>query len=205
MLVQGQSAGNNSQSCVNVLISQGLLDNQRAFTELDDMFRPAVLDFLRKGSRNHWLADDLANETFLRAYRSLSTFRGRSHQQFQSYLFAIAANLLRDHYRSQNHPQTTLGLPHPPSSAPESSDSYLAEKPIESRERTDMLKQALASLAPEQATLIKLSHLKGLKAEQIAPLLSKPSAQAVRAALCRAMKDLKVALKRQGYFDQVSA
>ncbi len=68
-----------------------------------------------------------------------------------------------------------------------------------------MLKQALALLAPEQARLITLSHLKGLKAEQIAPLLGKPSAQAVRAALCRAMKDLRAALQRQGYFDQVSA
>ncbi len=68
-----------------------------------------------------------------------------------------------------------------------------------------MLKKALASLTPQQAKLIKLSHLKGLKAEQIAPLTAKPSAQAVRAALCRAMKDLRLALQRQGYFDQVSA
>ena len=68
-----------------------------------------------------------------------------------------------------------------------------------------MLRQALASLGPDQAELIRLSHLKGLKAEQIATILDKPSAQAVRASLCRAMKDLKVALQRQGYFDQVSA
>ena len=68
-----------------------------------------------------------------------------------------------------------------------------------------MLKQALASLPPAQAKLIRLSHLKGLKADQIASATGKPSAQAVRAALCRAMKDLKATLQRQGYFDQVSA
>ena len=68
-----------------------------------------------------------------------------------------------------------------------------------------MLQLALASLEPDQAELIRLSHLKGLKAEQITTILDKPSAQAVRAALCRAMKDLRAALQRQGYFDQVSA
>ena len=68
-----------------------------------------------------------------------------------------------------------------------------------------MLRQALASLEPGQAKLIRLAHMKGLKAEQIAAKLDKPSAQAVRAALSRAMKDLKAALQRQGYFDRVSA
>ena len=66
-----------------------------------------------------------------------------------------------------------------------------------------MLRQALASLEPEQAELIRLAHLKGLKAEQIAAKLGKPSAQAVRAALSRAMKELRAALQRQGYFEQV--
>ena len=66
-----------------------------------------------------------------------------------------------------------------------------------------MLRQALASLGPEQAKLIRLAHIRRLKAEQIAAVLGKPSAQAVRTSLCRAMKELRASLQRQGYFDKV--
>ena len=41
-----------------------------------------------------------------------------------------------------------------------------------------MLRRALALLEPDQAKLIRLAHMKGLKAEQIATMLDKPSAQA---------------------------
>ena len=184
---------------VSALIGQGLLDDQQAFIEIDAMFRPTIVDFLRKACGDQCLADELANETFLRAYRSLPSFRGRGWRQFKSFLFTIAANLLKDHYRRRKQPQTT---PLEAQACEGPVDS--AEKPLELRERAVMLQRALASLEPDQAELIRLSHLKGLKAERIATILDKPSAQAVRTSLCRAMKDLKTALQRQGYFDQVS-
>ena len=189
---------------LTVLIGQSILDDQQAFTELDAMFRPTIIDFLRKACGNHCLADELSNETFLRAYRSLPRFRGRGRRQFRSFLFTIARNLLRDHYRRRKPLQSSLLEPQAANSSELLSDSP-ADKPLETQERALMLRQALDSLGPEQAKLIRLAHLKGLKAEQIATKLGKPSAQAVRAALSRAMKDLRAALQRQGYFDQVSA
>ena len=158
---------------LTVLIDQGLRNDQRAFSELDAMFRPTIVDFLRKACGRHCLADELANDAFLRAYRSLPSFRGQGQQQFRSFLFTIANNLLKDHYRGR--------------------------KPLQS------IPLDAQADSPAQAKLIRLAHLKGLKAEQIATMLGKPSAQAVRAALSRAMKDLKAALQRQGYFDQASA
>ncbi len=193
-------AGADLGGYLTVLIGQGLLDNQQAFIEIDAMFRPTIVDFLRRACGDHCLADELANETFLRAYRSLPSFRGRGCRQFRSFLFTIAANLLKDHYRGRKQLQTT---PFEPQVSDFPADS--ADKPLETQERALMLRRALASLGPEQAELIRLAHLKGLKAEQIATMLGKPSAQAVRASLCRAMKDLRAALQRQGYFDQVPA
>ena len=188
---------------LTVLIGQGLRNDQQAFTELDAMFRPTIVDFLRKASGKHCLADELANETFLRAYRSLPGFRGQSHQQFRSFLFTIAANLLKDHYRGRK-PLPTTSLEAQTSNSLNQPVDSPADKPLVAQERALMLRQALASLEPDQAKLIHLAHMKGLKAEQIATMLGKPSAQAVRAALSRAMKDLKAALQRQGYFDQAS-
>ena len=63
-----------------------------------------------------------------------------------------------------------------------------------------MLRKALAKLPSEQATLISLSHFDELTAEQIAEILGRPSAQAVRAALYGAMQNLHKVLVQQGYF-----
>ena len=82
---------------ITALISQGRLDDQQAFIEIDAMFRPTIVDFLRKACGDQFLADELANETFLRAYRSLPSFRGRGRRQFKSFLFTIASNLLKDY------------------------------------------------------------------------------------------------------------
>ncbi len=198
------TAGADLDGYLTVLISQGLLDNQQAFIELDAMFRPTIVDFLRRACGNHCLADELTNETFLRAYRSLPSFRGRGRRQFRAFLFTIASNLLKDHYHRRKQAPTTHFEPQT-SNCPDQPVDSPADKPLETQERALMLRQALASLGPEQAELIRLAHLKGLKAEQIAAKLGKPSAQAVRASLCRAIKDLRAALQRQGYFNQVSA
>ena len=116
-----------------------------------------------------------------RTKRSLPNFRRRGRRQTQITPFECQA-----------------------SNSPDRPTDPAADKPLELGERMLMLRQALASLPSDQAKLIRLARLKGLKAEQIATMVGKPSAQAVRAALCRAMKDLRAALQRQGYFDQVS-
>ena len=202
MSADARMAWADSDGYLTVLIGQSISDDQQAFIKLDAMFRPTIVDFLRRVCGNHCLADELANETFLRAYRSLPSFRGRGRRQFRSFLFTIASNLLKDHYRRRKQLRTTPFEPQARNSPDQPLDSA-AEKPLETQERALMLRQALASLGPDQAELIRLAHIQGLKAEQIAAMLGKPSAQAVRASLCRAMKDLRAALQRQGYFDQV--
>ena len=85
------------------LIGRGDLGDQQGLAKLDSMFRPGVERFLFKACGDRWLADELTNQTLLRAYQSLSSFRGRTQGQFQSFLFRIGANLLRDYYRREPH------------------------------------------------------------------------------------------------------
>ena len=63
-----------------------------------------------------------------------------------------------------------------------------------------MLRQGMDELPAEQAALISLSHFEQLSAKEIARILNKPSAQAVRASLHRAMQNLHKILLQQGYF-----
>ncbi len=60
--------------------------------------RPLVRAFALRHVGDEALADDLTQETFLRAERSRSSYRGEASER--SWLCAIALNLIRDHFRT---------------------------------------------------------------------------------------------------------
>ena len=181
------------------LIARAGSGDQGAFTELDGMYRKRVNGFLAKACGDHWLADELTNETFMRVYKSLGSYKGNNKQQFQSFLFTIAANLLRDQLRRRPGPKA-LGE----EQAEQIESEYNNDESPEAQERQQMLREAMNSLTADEAMLISLAHLKDVPAEEIAKVLGKPSGQAVRAGLCRAMKHLREILVHQGYFAQVA-
>jgi RNA polymerase sigma factor (sigma-70 family) len=84
-----------------VLIARVLHDDDRAsFGELVRRHQPLVRGFLRRMlGGSHALADDVAQETFIKAYRALRGFRGGA--SFSTWLCAIAANELRAEWRRQ--------------------------------------------------------------------------------------------------------
>ena len=68
--------------------------------------RPAVRSFVARLVRNDALAEDLAQETFVRAQRSESSRRGDS--SLKTWLIAIALNLVRDHFRAAGRAPETV-------------------------------------------------------------------------------------------------
>ena len=83
------------------LIARALsLEDQNAFSELVRRHQSPVRAFLAKMTRGDaHLADDLAQETFLKAWRKLNTFRGDS--RFSTWLFGIAYNEFRSAARKR--------------------------------------------------------------------------------------------------------
>jgi RNA polymerase sigma-70 factor (ECF subfamily) len=83
------------------LIARVLRDDDRAsFGELVRRHQPLVRGFLRRMlGGSHALADDVAQDTFIKAYRALRDFRGGA--AFSTWLCAIAANELRAEWRRQ--------------------------------------------------------------------------------------------------------
>jgi len=77
------------------LIARVLLDDdQNAFGELVRRYQSPVRAFLTRMTRgDSHLADDLAQETFIRAWKHLASFRGGA--RFSSWLFGIAVNEFR--------------------------------------------------------------------------------------------------------------
>jgi RNA polymerase sigma-70 factor (ECF subfamily) len=71
-----------------------------AFEDLVRQFQGDVWRFAYHFTRDRALADDVTQETFLRSFRFLSTFRGDS--KFSSWLFRIARNCAMDQMRARN-------------------------------------------------------------------------------------------------------
>ena len=136
-----------------------------AFGELVRRYQSPVRSFLRKLTRgDEALADDLAQETFLRAWRKLETFRAEA--RFSSWLFGIAINEFRARLRrDRRHPWDELGGQAPvPEPAVEASPAGL---------RLDLDEALLRLTLPERAAIL-LCCQHGLTHEEAAQSLHSP-------------------------------
>ncbi|ATB30530.1 RNA polymerase sigma factor [Melittangium boletus] len=148
------------------LISRVLLrDDRRAFGELVARHQSAVRGLLRRltGGDLAW-ADDLAQETFLRAYRGLRGYRGGA--KFSSWLYRIACNV----FFSRDRGSRDVPLEPP---ALEAGDSEEAALPDLLLERYD-LERALASLKPRERAALVLTYVNELTHEEAAVVLDCP-------------------------------
>jgi len=119
-------------------------------------------------------ARDVAQETFLRAFRALGGFKGQA--KFSSWLYRITLNLCRDWIRRQRRT--------PVAQAPEGVDlvelaseatpSESIEDLVSRREMSRAVARAMALLPEEQRTAIILKEYHGLTFQEIADLLGCP-------------------------------
>lgn len=147
------------------LIARVLVSNDHAaFGEIVRRHQSAVRHFLRHLTRgDHALADDLAQETFLQAYRSLARFHGGS--TFATWLFGIAYN----HWRNARRRRTGIALDEVPAAS-------LPIEPAPDRQ-VDLkqdLAQALRQLPPDEQLALHLAYQQGLPHGEIADVTGWP-------------------------------
>jgi RNA polymerase sigma-70 factor (ECF subfamily) len=135
-------------------------------------------------------AEEIAQETFLRAHRALGEFRGEA--RLGTWLYAIASRLCLNRLASapRRHEQNDEAavLRH----AAESADAGAV---LEQRELAAALHDAIAALPEERRIVVVLRDLEGLDYEEIAEVLGLPL-NTVRTRLHRARLDLKAKLER---------
>ena len=148
------------------LIARALLDaDQNAFGELVRRYQSPVRGFLVKMTRGDLhLADDLAQETFVKAWKKLGTFR--SDAKFSTWLFGIACNEWRMQVRGRREiPLEELSTPPPePEEPPAAATSQL---------RLD-LAQAMKTLTEGERAAIVLCCQNGLSHDEAAQALECP-------------------------------
>lgn len=140
-------------------------EDHNAFGELVRRYQSPVRAFLTRMTRgDSHLADDLAQETFLKAWKGLRNYRGGS--RFSTWLFGIAYNEFRDAARSRK--EIAVGdLPDPPAESQSSATDSCT------RLRLD-LTEALKRVNSDERAAILLCYQNGLSHEQAARVLNCP-------------------------------
>src|SRR6185436_14501479 len=83
-----------------------------AYAALVDRYQGPLISFIHNMVRNMDLAEDIAQETFLKAYKSIRTFEGK-HAAFSTWLFAIARNGCLDVLRRNKWKAEEIDEEHP--------------------------------------------------------------------------------------------
>ncbi len=173
-----------------VLIERFKRGETEAFDRIVARYRRDVYRISHRMTGNHEDADDVAQETFLRAYRSLPLFRGDS--ALRTWLFRIALNLSINAGRARAGRRTEdrdlESLPVDPSHrAAEGEQRLLVE------ERAQRVRDAIEGLPPRQKQVVILRMYEELQFQEIAELLECPIGTA-KANFFHAMTNLRKAL-----------
>jgi RNA polymerase sigma-70 factor (ECF subfamily) len=169
-------------------------DDRHAFAELVRRHQSAVRATLRKlTAGNHALADDLAQETFVLAWRNLASFRQEA--RFSTWLYRIATNCWLAHARKRREEllgdrdaELAEGDDAPAGDAPEGTPDHARASTL----RMDM-ERALGRLSEaERAAIVQCYH-NDLSHEEAAYVLGCPVGT-VKTHVFRARQKLKAAL-----------
>jgi RNA polymerase sigma-70 factor, ECF subfamily len=169
----------------------------QAFAELVVHYQRPLFAFLGRMGLNAARAEEVAQETFLRAWQHLPSYRSEQ-AQFSTWLFTIARRLaLNELTRSQHRHEVGSDDKTP---EPASSDAG-PEQTLEQRQLQEQVHAALRSLSTDDRSVLALAYTHELSAADIA-VIEGCSVDAVKTRLHRARQRLRVALetsKEQGH------
>jgi len=172
--------------------------NMAGFDYLLQKYRKPIINFMYRMVHNQAVAEELAQEVFLRVYRSRETYRAEA--RFSTWLYRIATNLGVNHARDTRHERSasTVYLDEPDSetgSTPDVADSApLVEASMLRRERMNAIRQHVLALPERQRTAVLMHKYEGMDYKQIGDVL-KLSESATKSLLFRAYQTLREKLK----------
>ncbi len=167
-----------------------------ALNEIMDRWQRRLTSYLLRAIGNETVAVDLAQETFVRVYQSRDKYQPKG--EFSTWLFAIATNLLRQHFRwLKRHPTVSMDSVETGRDEQPLSDRLPAEDSnrVERDERAKIVKEAVTALPPDLREAVLLFEYEDLSHEQIAQIAG-CSKKAVETRLYRARAILREKLSR---------
>jgi RNA polymerase sigma-70 factor (ECF subfamily) len=172
--------------------------DRASFVRIVDAYRRPVISHVYRLVRDVSVAEELAQEVFLRVYRSRETYRAEA--RFSTWLYRIATNLGVNHARDtrQERSASTIYLDEVDSetgTTPDVADSTPgAEANLLRRERLDAIRQHVLALPERQRIAVLMHKYEGMDYKQIGDVL-KLSESATKSLLFRAYQTLREKLK----------
>ncbi|MCA1560932.1 MAG: sigma-70 family RNA polymerase sigma factor [Acidobacteria bacterium] len=178
-------------------MAQALAGSQSAFEQIVRRYQRPIISLIARMTGDRALAEDLAQETFVKAFRSLAAFD--TTRRLSSWLFRIAHNTALDALRRSRPP--TMSIDTASSRSGDASDNMAAAPaadPVERHALGRALAVALGQLRPEFRAAIMLRYEEGLSFDEIGSVLGVPEVTA-RSHVHRARKELARHLTSAGW------
>ena len=172
--------------------------DESAFAYLVQKYRRPMVGFMYRMCHNPSTAEELAQEVFLRVYRSRTNYEPSA--KFTTWLYRIATNLAANHARDTRHerPENTLRLDEPDQetgTTPDLADETIsAEDQILKRERLAAIRSKVNALPERQRLAVIMHKFQQMDYREIAGVL-KLSESATKSLLFRAYETLREQLK----------
>ncbi len=161
------------------------LGDEKAYEQIVRAYEPQLRNWLLQQTEgNESEVDDLMQETFIRAWENLNSFRQVA--QFKTWLYSIAYNLWMDNRRREAHWIANEGL--------DTVADTLVDEPDEAEARARWLRQSLRQMPEPTQTILRLFYMQDMSTREIARIMAM-SEDSVRQHLSRGRKRLKQVLE----------
>jgi len=173
--------------------------DEPAFAYLVQKYRRPMVSFMYRMAHNSAAAEDLAQEVFLRVYRSRGNYEASA--KFTTWLYRIATNLAVNYARDTRHEraENTVSLDEPDENTGLTMDiadgSLSAEEMLVRRERLAAIREKVQALPERQRLAVVMHKYQQMDYREIAEVL-KLSESATKSLLFRAYETLREQLKK---------
>ena len=169
------------------VIAQVLKGDQQAYALLVDRYRNFVFTISLRYIKNREDAEEVAQDVFIKAFRSLADFRGQS--KFSTWLYTVTTTSCLSFLRKKKVEVQSLDDEHVFAGA-DNIDGGLNANQVEQKSRVAMVNEAIKLLSADDAQVISLFYKGEQTLEEIAQIMGK-EVNAVKVQLHRARGRLK--------------
>ncbi len=155
------------------------------FEEIYSNYKSSVFNYLYRCTLNIHTAEELTQETFLRALKYFSGFQGEASAK--TWLFKIARNIYVDHLKKP-HSQAYIDIDN--QTIPDENDAYARA------DEKDVINKIFSGLKDEERTILVLRDMNGLTYKEVAHIMNYTEGQ-VKIGIFRARRKFREAYRKE--------
>lgn len=179
---------NNDQHYINLIID----GDTNAFSVLVNRYKDLVYTLTLRMLNNREEAEEVAQDTFIKTYKSLSRFKGDS--KFSTWIYKIAYNTSLDRLKKNRKHFNDVAIDEFTEHQVKTIDNALDN--LESKEQTKAIKDCIALLPSEDSFLLTLYYFDDMSLEEISKTVGL-TANNVKVKIFRSRKKLATILKNR--------